>query len=333
MIILPYYLQKSYLQENSMSTAKVNHAAEVNPATEINEHTLEETASYVTPDFPYRTDLCRLDTIPQCTFPWHWHNDVELFYMREGQLDYTLPSGTYTFLEGEGGFINSGVLHMTSCPEGQISLQEEHIFLPQFIGGSQDSVLTQRYILPITNNAGLDLFRFDPTIPEHKKIIELLRQSYDFYSKKQEGYEFDVRESMTKVWRLIFALTKDSHNTSFSTHKNERLKTMMAYIAAHYSEKLTLQQIADSSYISIRECCRCFKENLGISPFSYLMDYRLRKVCDFLIHTDTPITDIGSACGFGSTSYLGKEFKARFHCSPREYRQRHQPKSSRGELL
>ncbi len=46
---------------------------------------------------------------------------------------------------------------------------------------------------------------------------------------------------------------------------------MMEFIASHYQEKLTLKQIADSSFISPRECSRCFQETLGQSPFSYLI--------------------------------------------------------------
>lgn len=290
------------------------------PSIQINTTTLEESPAQLTPDFPYMTGLCDLHQYPGCTFPWHWHTAVEFFYMRKGSITYSLPGGTFTFQQGEGGFINSGILHMTHCEKHLPSLQEEHIFLPQFIGGTQHSVFMEKYLSPITSNTDFELFFFSPEIPEHKKIIDLLSQAYDFYTKKPEGYEFDVRDLITQVWRQFFALTGRLQKKTATHSQNIRLKLMMEFIAAHYSEKLTLSEIAASSFISTRECSRCFKETLGQSPFAYLISYRLYKSCDLLSHTDLSVTEIAAACGFNSSSYFTKLFGQQFSCTPKEYR-------------
>lgn len=286
----------------------------------INTSTLEEIHRRITPEFPYMTDLCQVHNLPGRTFPWHWHSEVEIFYMRDGVLEYVLPSGTYTFHQGQGAFVNSGVLHMTSCPKGQVCLQEEHIFLPSYLGGQEPSILQKRYITPVLEHPGLDLYPFDPSIPEHQKILNLMRQSYDYYGKRQEGYEFDIRETMTRLWRILFSLTKDLQSDTKKRPRDDRVKIMMEYMASHYQEKLTLNQIAGSAFISPRECSRCFQENLGQSPFSYLTDYRLQKACGLLTHTALSVTQVGAACGFNSSSYFGQTFRETFGCTPREYR-------------
>ncbi len=292
-------------------------------SSKINTSTLEETIRHITSGFPYMTDLCLLHTCPGGIFPWHWHNEVEFFYMRNGSLDYILPQGAYRFHEGEGGFINSGVLHMTSCIRNQPCIQEEHIFHPSFLGGSETSILMSRYITPIIQNTGMDLLRFDDSIPQSREITALMREAYDFYIKKPEGYEFDIRELMTRLWRILFALTKDLHVDKKKHPRSDRIKTMMAFIASHYQEKLTLKQIADSAFISPRECSRCFQDNLGQSPFSYVLDYRLHKACSILAHTSLTVTETSIACGFASSSYFGQAFHEAFGCTPREYRRRH----------
>lgn len=287
---------------------------------QINQSTLEETVQHITPDFPYMANLCDLHHFPENTFPWHWHNEVEFFYMRKGRLTYVLPGGRHTFREGEGGFINANILHMTCCEPALPCIQEEHIFLPQLVGGPEHSILMRKYINPVITNPDFELFRFSPDQDEHKIIIEILKEAYDVYMEKQEGYELDILEKTARLWKYFYTLTKDRQFTKKANTHNDRIKSMMEFIAAHYDEKLTLKQIADAGFISTRECCRCFHETLGISPFAYLTDYRIRRACNLLSHTDLSITEIGIACGFESSSYFGKAFREKLDCSPKEYR-------------
>ncbi len=290
----------------------------------INTSTLEETLRCITPEFPYTTDLCTLHTLPGRAFPWHWHKEVELFYLQKGTLDYILPDGQHTFRQGEGGFLNSGVLHMTCCPKNQVCIQEEHLFLPSFLGGQENSILTARYITPVLEHPDMELYRLDPAVPDHAEIIRLMKASFTCYESAREGYEFEVREYMSRVWRILFSHLKDFHGDKKKRPHSDRIKTMMEFISFHYHEKLTLKQIADSAFISPRECSRCFQETLGQPPFSYLTDYRLHKACSLLTHTHLSVTQVSAACGFNSSSYFAQIFHRTFGCTPREYgRQNH----------
>lgn len=291
-----------------------------NSKIQINQTTLEETVKHITLEFPYMASLCDLHDYPDNMFPWHWHNEVEFFYMRKGSLKYTLPSGSYTFQQGEGGFINANILHTTCCDHNQPCIQEEHIFLPQFIGGQTESIFMQKYINPVITNSDFEFFKFQIGNKDHEKVIGLLNEAYECYEKKELYYEFFIREIMTQVWRSFLSFIGEMKTSRKVKVKNDRIKTMMKFIATHYNEELTLKQIADSSYISVRECCRCFQDNLGLTPFSYLIDYRLHKACDLLSHTTLPITIISSACGFNTSSYFSKVFREKFGCTPKVYR-------------
>ena len=59
--------------------------------TNIDRVTQEETSPQVDESFPYRSNICDLADWPEQTCPWHWHSDVELFYMESGSLEYLLP--------------------------------------------------------------------------------------------------------------------------------------------------------------------------------------------------------------------------------------------------
>lgn len=288
----------------------------------IDRLTLEERVARVTPEFPYMANLCDMSAFTDCTCPWHWHGEVELFYIRTGALEYHLPSGCHIFRAGEGGFLNAGVLHMTRQRGADPCLQEEVLFLPKFVGGEEDSLLTRKYIRPLVEDPGLALLRLDPAEPGQRALLELIRQAYATYREKAEGYELDAREQMTRLWRGLLAQPRDSgwERRPDRRSNNLRVKSMMEYIGGHYGEKLTLERIAQAGCVSPRECGRCFQETLGVSPIQYVTDVRLRRACQLLAHTDLSVTDIAVSCGFGTSSYFGRVFRERFGQSPRAYR-------------
>ena len=45
--------------------------------------------------------------------PWHWHQELELFYVEKGMIEYYTPNSNIVFHEGSGGLVNGNVLHMT----------------------------------------------------------------------------------------------------------------------------------------------------------------------------------------------------------------------------
>jgi len=103
----------------------------------------------------------------------------------------------------------------------------------------------------------------------------------------------------------------------------DRMKVMLQYIYAHYSEPVTLDDIAATAGISTRECARCFRRAINRPPVRFLIEYRAQMAAMMLIRTDNSISSIAEQCGFVSDSYFGKIFKEIYSCTPRDYRKAH----------
>ena len=99
-----------------------------------------------------------------------------------------------------------------------------------------------------------------------------------------------------------------------------RLQKIFSYIRQHYSENLTLKQIAGSVSLSSSECCRFFKQATGETVFSYLRNVRLSRGMELLSRTDAPVSEIAYACGFCSTSYFIEVFRTYMGTTPLKYR-------------
>ncbi|WP_394842821.1 AraC family transcriptional regulator [Pendulispora brunnea] len=92
------------------------------------------------------------------------------------------------------------------------------------------------------------------------------------------------------------------------------------------SEELHLDDIAQAADLSPYHFLRLFKRELGVTPYRYLMQARVRRAVELLGATDQPVTEIAFDVGFGDLSNFINAFRREIGCSPRQYR-----KASRGD--
>ena len=92
------------------------------------------------------------------------------------------------------------------------------------------------------------------------------------------------------------------------------------YIKQHFAEKITLEQLANTVYISPAYFSRLFKHELGISFTSYLNNVRIEKSKNLLTDNSLKLVDIAYMVGFESQSYFTKVFKKIVGIPPLQYR-------------
>lgn len=289
----------------------------------LNDSSKEELLPGFSPDFPYIATCAELDKYLEHIVPWHWHRTVELFYMKSGSLEYTTPNGKWTFPAGSGGFVNSNVLHSTSFQTSTDSnIQLLHLFDPTFLSGEHGSRMEAKYILPLTTAPGVEVIPIYPDVPEQAVILEEIMQAFEL-SEQEWGYEFKLRNSLSEIWLKLFELARPAMEQGQSSkNPDDKIKMLMIYVHEHYSDSISVDQLAQAAHISKRACFRLFQDTLHMTPVEYIRSYRLQKACQMLAKSKESVTQIAYCCGLGSSSYFGKTFRDEFGCSPMEYRRR-----------
>lgn len=285
----------------------------------------EELLPGFAPDFPYIASRAELDKFMGRFVPWHWHKTVELFYLESGALEYYTPGGKILFPAGSGGMVNSNVLHMTkTVAQKESTIQLEHIFDASLLAGEQGSRIEKKYITPIVTAPQIEMITLFPENPKQAKILELIRKAFCIPSH-EFGYEIKLRAALSEIWLLLFEQSRAILEENGKYNKNnDKIKLMMVYIYEHYSEKISIRELAASAFLSERECFRAFRDYLHMTPVEYIKCYRLQMACQMLARGQEPVTSIGHACGLGSSSYFGKVFREYTHCTPSEYRRKWQ---------
>ncbi len=125
---------------------------------------------------------------------------------------------------------------------------------------------------------------------------------------------------------LLVALTQ---LTNFPSQKyvspnnyNYRTRQIIAHLHENYAEKITLDTLADTFYVSKRTLCADFKKYTDMTIMDYLLKIRLSEAKKLLEYANKrKIQDIAERCGFSSQNYFCLIFKKIFHMSPSEYRE------------
>lgn len=287
------------------------------------DHNLYERTLHGTRGYPLKLYTTEVAGYEAGQVPWHWHNEVELVVVLRGQPCYHIGEETVTLQEGEGIFINANILHMIDQAPGGQAVILAILFEPAFICGQPGSDIAKKYVDPVTSCAELPFLRLRPQTGWQAELLDLLNTAGAAEQAGGYGSELSVRNALSSFWRTLAINTR--HLTGASAESkvspdNRRIKQMMQFIQSNYAGAVTLDQIAAAARVSVSECCRCFGRTLGMTPFEYLLQYRVNAAARLLVDTPCTVTEIAHDVGFETPSYFGKKFKARFGCTPSQYR-------------
>lgn len=93
----------------------------------------------------------------------------------------------------------------------------------------------------------------------------------------------------------------------------------LTYIGEHYSEPVTVNDMAEKVNLSPSSFSHLFREVTGRSPYQFLKEIRLDKARELLLDGRLSVTDVSRAVGYSSASHFIKEFRSRFGTTPRAY--------------
>ena len=100
----------------------------------------------------------------------------------------------------------------------------------------------------------------------------------------------------------------------------QKFNDVLDYIDSHYTEELTLDDIADFSGFSKYHFTRLFKQYTDSTFYDYLSFRRIKSAEELLAKPELSITEIALQSGFSSISTFNRIFKQKKGCTPSEYR-------------
>jgi AraC family transcriptional regulator len=95
---------------------------------------------------------------------------------------------------------------------------------------------------------------------------------------------------------------------------------VQAYIQDHLDQNLALADLARCAGISPSHFIRAFKATTGQTPHRYLLNIRIDRARELIIHTRRPLVDIALETGFSSQAHMTTAFASALAVTPGKLR-------------
>jgi AraC-like DNA-binding protein len=255
-------------------------------------------------------------SVPAFEFKWHYHPEYELTYIVRGSGYRIVGNSHEHFSAGDLVLLGSNLPHTwwgkqeDGSPSEAIVIQFSNAFIEPFL-----QLKESQSIKELLTKASRGL-RWDNDQMLFHSIEELGNQG-----------EFNRILSLLSILQTLSQiessqLASDSYQNVLSKKFESRINKVCSYLQLHFSESISLKQVADLVYMSESNFCKFFKKATSTTFSDYLNDLRINEACQLLLSSEDNVSKIAHDCGFESMSYFNRVFLRKMNLTPSVFRRK-----------
>ena len=278
---------------------------------------LKENRPHGTKEYPYTQYFIHK---PKRAFhiPVHWHDEVEIIYIKKGHITVYIGDETFSAKAGDLFMVNTGELHFMSSDDMKVEYYTL-LFPLTFLSFQIEDALEQEVFLPLRQKNLLFPIGLKGLSAEIE-MLHLIREVIKVNEEKECGYQLRTRILLLEFVEGL--LKEEGFCKADITGTTGMQRELLAYIQEHYTEKITLAMLAGEFHLSEKYISWYFKEHFYISFIQYVSHLRMMRAKDLLLTTEQPVTEIAFSCGYPSVNYFIRSFKEEHGVTPLQYRKK-----------
>lgn len=256
------------------------------------------------------------------TYPMHWHEEMEIVLVEDGEFDEFVDLQTYHVKKGDIIIINPCLIHSFRASDGIRTKFRSVIFNMSMLISNNTDACSIKYFTPFMEKMYFNPVVISPNAAHYEELYRTVHSMINMYDEQREFYEVRIKAELYNLFYLLFSYFFDpmDYDPGIKDTTTRNIKTILDYIGDNYTEPITIDELAEKVGLSKHYFMRFFKKYLGMTCIEYINDYRLNVAANLLLTTSCQITEVASRVGISNLSYFNRIFKKKFAMTPKEYR-------------
>lgn len=258
--------------------------------------------------FRDRDNRIHLNTIQNRAFSFsaHFHSNIEIIYVKKGTIEVSISGEKRTLSRDSVAVAESYVVHSLSAPkDSEICVAIIPIVrIPDFSLVHRNLSFAGAFLEPCKESLAIG------------KLFEAYK-GLSVHSNPMigKGFAYILLGMLTDALGTVAAQGRSKDGVAV-------VGQMLRYMDEHYTERLTLEQIATELGYHKDYLSRVFNETIETGFSKYLNTMRLRYAVQLIRTTDLSLEEIADRSGFGNPHSFYDFFKENYDCTPGTYRKR-----------
>ena len=307
---------------------------------------LKENRPHGTPENPFSqyhiSDVNRAFQIPV-----HWHDELEIIYVKHGKLHVTISGENYIGNPKEAFVVSPGSLHFMGSPTGDVDYYT-FLFPVEYISFQTDDIMEKTILSPLKHGRVMIIPQINDMAEDICERLIEINTNISYLKKKtsesteerknRENHKYNKSDDIAvsnineaninaqfetkmtllkfiwKMWQNGLILENAANGT------NTTEKEMITYIRQNYTREISLQEFGMQFHLSEKYVSRYFKEHFHITLSQYINHLRLEHARQLLQESTVPVTEVALQSGYQNVSYFIRCFKKMYGVSPLKYR-------------
>ncbi len=258
---------------------------------------------------------------------WHYHPELELHYIKQGEGIRFIGDNISNFSSDEMLLLGENLPHTWKSHDAYLQPQSELAvettvmhFLPNCLGQEFLSLPESYQLTQLIEKAKNGLLIYGET---KWKLLALLEAAYNAVNLERISLFISILNTLaeTKEYEPITSSHAFYQSNQLET---DRLNQIYTYTLKHYMNNISLSEIASLSCLSVTSFCRYFKMMTNKTYTDFLTEIRVSYACKLLIENKSlTVESVGNETGFNNASNFFRQFKKMVGITPKAYRKKY----------
>jgi AraC-like DNA-binding protein len=263
------------------------------------------------------------DKLPYFYPHLHRHIEIQMTWVISGEGTLIIGNNMHPFQSGDLFIIGANQPHLFKSdpfyfePESRKKMHSVSIFF------NPTGPISHLFELPemfsIKKFIKSSSYGVQASEKSASKLLEFILKVKNNKAGYSIAFFIEMLQKMADVsdWKY---LSTESLEYVFTDTEGLKMNDIYRYTMDHFTEEITLEQIASVAHLTPQSFCRYFKKHTSKTYVQFLNEVRINEACRlFMERNFSSIGNVAYQCGFNSVVSFNRVFKGITSKTPREY--------------